>query len=77
MANYKCGVKPVPPVGCSYEDAICVCDSDGNCAWFFAGCGYSTFPESVGSDWSVGKEAREALGSSESRPKYLTSSENA
>ena len=38
-ANINCGIKPIPSIGCSDADAVCVCDDDGNCAWQFVGCG--------------------------------------
>jgi len=38
-ANMKCGLKPLPPLGCSSSDAVCQCDSNGNCQWVFVGCG--------------------------------------
>jgi len=38
-ASINCGIKPIPPIGCSDADAVCVCDDDGNCAWQFVGCG--------------------------------------
>ncbi len=28
-----CGFKPFPPFGCSNNDAVCVCDSSGECNW--------------------------------------------
>jgi len=31
-------VKPVPPVGCSSDDAVLVSMSDGSCKWYFMGC---------------------------------------
>jgi hypothetical protein len=37
--NINCGIPPIPPIGCSSEDATCVCDEDGNCRWEFIGCG--------------------------------------
>ena len=37
--NFQCGLKPLPPFGCKSEDAVCVCDRDGNCQWQFIGCG--------------------------------------
>ena len=33
LANIRCGVKPVPPVGCKI--GACVCDQSGNCSWTF------------------------------------------
>ena len=77
VAFASCGLKPLPPLGCNYDDAVCICDSDGNCSWFFAGCGYSTYLESVGSDLSVAEEAKRNLGTLKSRPKYLPSPEEA
>jgi hypothetical protein len=35
LANIKCGIKPIPPIGCDRDDAVCVCDSNGNCQWVF------------------------------------------
>ncbi len=37
-ASIKCGIKPIPPIGCSSASAQCVCDADGNCNWVFIGC---------------------------------------
>ena len=31
-------VVPVPPVGCSYSDAVLITDQDGYCYWVFVGC---------------------------------------
>ena len=28
-----CGFKPSPPAGCTYGDAVCVCDESGYCHW--------------------------------------------
>lgn len=33
--NLRCGLKPLPPLGCKSSDAVCMCDSDGNCQWVF------------------------------------------
>lgn len=33
-----CGLKPLPPLGCSNSDAVCMCDSAGNCHWVWQ-CG--------------------------------------
>jgi hypothetical protein len=35
----KCGLQPLPPVGCKPAKARCICNSDGsNCHWEFV-CG--------------------------------------
>lgn len=28
-----CPIKPLPPIGCDYDDAVCICDSSRNCYW--------------------------------------------
>lgn len=33
-ANFQCGIKPLPPLGCEWSDAQCVC-SGGHCEWVF------------------------------------------
>ena len=33
-ANWQCGIKPLPPLGCSYDDAQCVC-SGNSCQWVY------------------------------------------
>ena len=34
LANFRCGLKPLPPLGCRV--GACVCDSNGNnCQWTF------------------------------------------
>lgn len=30
-----CAVPPVPPVGCTNQDAKCICDANGNCHWMY------------------------------------------
>jgi hypothetical protein len=30
-----CVVPPVPPVGCTNQDAHCICDAAGNCHWVY------------------------------------------
>lgn len=36
LANtMACGLKPLAPLGCSAENARCVCDADGQCRWVF------------------------------------------
>lgn len=30
-----CTVPPVPPVGCTNQDAKCICDANGSCRWFY------------------------------------------
>jgi hypothetical protein len=30
-----CAVPPVPPVGCTNQDAKCICDAGGNCRWIY------------------------------------------
>lgn len=32
--NFKCGLKPIPPIGCSSNSARCVC-SNSYCTWQF------------------------------------------
>ena len=33
--NFKCGIKPIPPIGCKVSQ--CVCDSRGqSCRWTFS-----------------------------------------
>jgi hypothetical protein len=31
-AQMGCGLKPIPPLGCKYSDAVCRCDGSG-CEW--------------------------------------------
>ena len=31
-----CGIKPIPPIGCTFEDAVCICSANGNCQWIYA-----------------------------------------
>lgn len=38
LNSVQCGVRPVPPVGCSRQSAVCACDSDNNCEWVFTDC---------------------------------------
>ncbi len=33
--QYKCGIKPITPIGCDGRSARCVCDSSGACRWVF------------------------------------------
>lgn len=33
--GYGCGFKPFPPLGCDRDDAVCICDEDGDCNWIF------------------------------------------
>lgn len=33
--GFACGLKPIPPLGCSYNDAICICEGN-NCRWVFS-----------------------------------------
>jgi hypothetical protein len=36
QSNYRCpGFEPYPPSGCKGPPR-CLCDSDGNCRWWFA-----------------------------------------
>ncbi len=41
-ANFTCGLKPLPPLGCKSQSAQCVCstDSEGReyCQWVFTDC---------------------------------------
>jgi hypothetical protein len=30
----ECGIKPFPPFGCSYEDAVCICNQTA-CNWVY------------------------------------------
>jgi hypothetical protein len=32
--NFQCGLKPLPPLGCTQNDAVCICDEYG-CRWVF------------------------------------------
>jgi hypothetical protein len=34
-APIQCGIPPIPPIGCTAQDAVCVCDAQGNCHWEF------------------------------------------
>lgn len=34
-ANLKCGLKPLPPLGCYGKPAMCYCDANGNCQWVY------------------------------------------
>jgi hypothetical protein len=34
-ANLACGIPPIPPIGCSRDQAICLCNDYGNCEWVF------------------------------------------
>jgi hypothetical protein len=29
----ECVIEPIPPIGCSWGDAYCICDEDGECYW--------------------------------------------
>lgn len=31
----SCGFPPFPPFGCDSDDAVCVCDANGDCEWHF------------------------------------------
>jgi hypothetical protein len=33
--SIRCGIKPIPPIGCKAEDAHCVCTAQGQCHWEF------------------------------------------
>lgn len=33
--SMACGLKPLPPLGCSSSSAQCLCDAQGNCRWVF------------------------------------------
>lgn len=35
LSNWQCGARPVAPIGCTWDDAVCVCDNSGNCQWMF------------------------------------------
>lgn len=35
FGSLQCGLRPLPPLGCRYENARCVCDASGNCQWVF------------------------------------------
>lgn len=42
-ANYRCGLKPLPPLGCKRSDAVCICERSGDygqtrCRWVWVGC---------------------------------------
>jgi len=32
-------LKPIPPLGCTYADAVLVWMSDNTCQWYYIGCG--------------------------------------
>ncbi len=34
--NMACGLKPLPPLGCSSSSAVCLCDASGACKWVFS-----------------------------------------
>lgn len=34
--SMSCGLKPLPPLGCSSSSAQCLCDAQGNCRWVFS-----------------------------------------
>ena len=34
--NMACGLKPMPPLGCSSSSAVCLCDASGACKWVFS-----------------------------------------
>jgi len=36
--SLACGARPIPPLGCKRENAVCICDEDGECYWAFVGC---------------------------------------
>lgn len=36
--GYNCGIKPIPPIGCTFEQTVCSCDSQRNCQWIFLNC---------------------------------------
>lgn len=43
LANFKCGLKPLPPLGCKV--GRCVCDQNGNnCQWVMD-CGGRQLPD--------------------------------
>jgi len=31
----RCGLPPLPPLGCSNDQKMCVCDRERNCEWVF------------------------------------------
>ena len=35
FSSLECGIKPIPPIGCSSENAVCVCDESEECEWKF------------------------------------------
>lgn len=37
-STLECGLPPLPPLGCSGVEPVCVCDGDGDCDWVFIGC---------------------------------------
>ena len=38
MVAQSCGFMPFPPFGCTNANAVCSCDSHGNCSWMWVGC---------------------------------------
>lgn len=36
--SMACGLHPMPPLGCKWEKARCVCDENGHCKWVFEDC---------------------------------------
>ncbi len=36
--SVQCGVPPLPPAGCGFESAVCLCATSGQCQWVFLGC---------------------------------------
>ena len=31
-------IKPIPPIGCKYSDAVLVWMSDNSCKWYYMNC---------------------------------------
>jgi len=37
VANLQCGIRPIAPIGCSNNQAVCSCGAYG-CQWIWIGC---------------------------------------
>jgi len=35
----QCGFRPFNPITCTTGDAVCQCDSSGQCTWVWVNCG--------------------------------------
>lgn len=36
--NCMMQTKPIPPIGCGFENAQCACQGYNNCYWIYTGC---------------------------------------